>query len=264
MIAYARGIVTLSDAVIIGLILAAGGAVQSTAGFGFGMFAIPLLIRLGTPPPEAITIVAVCAVGQALIGVYQLRSHVNWRQVVILTLLAVTTLPLGVWLLDLVVQLERRHVRQVFGLVVLIALVAQWLWRVKPRASLHWGWCVGAMTTCGVMAGMSGMGGPPAVMWVMSHRWSNQRSRATLWSLFASLTPLQLFLLHHQFGTDVLRGLGTGAMLAPVTLLGIIPGLWLGHRMSKDHLRRLSQAILLLVALDALLSPLLGAAWPRG
>ena len=43
---------------VIALILCGGAALQSAAGFGFGMFAVPLLILAGRPSGEAIVMVA--------------------------------------------------------------------------------------------------------------------------------------------------------------------------------------------------------------
>jgi uncharacterized membrane protein YfcA len=208
------------------IVLVLGSALQSAAGFGFGMFAIPLLIMFGAESYEAIAMISMCGTVQTVIGVYALRRHVHWWQV-----------------------------------IVLCAVLAQWLWRVRPRDHLHRGWGIGATTLCGYMSGLAGMGGPPVVMWVMAHRWSNQRSRATLWSLFTGLTPFQFFFLTRQFGEDVLYAYRDGAMLSPVMLLGILPGLWIGHRIPKPLLRQISYTILLLISLYAIGQPLVSGAW---
>jgi uncharacterized membrane protein YfcA len=244
------------------IVLVLGSALQSAAGFGFGMFAIPLLIMLGAESYEAIAMISMCGTVQTVIGVYTLRRHVHWWQVAGMTLLAGAVLPLGVWTLGrIVAHCPQATIRQIFGAIVLCAVLAQWLWRIRPRERLHRGWGVGATTLCGYMSGLAGMGGPPVVMWVMAHRWSNQRSRATLWALFTGLTPFQFLVLTWRFGDDVLYAYRDGAMLSPVMLLGILPGLWIGQRIPKPLLRQISYAILLLISLYAIGQPLLSGAW---
>jgi len=239
-----------------GVVLILGAALQSVSGFGFGMFAIPLLILAGCRSYEAIMIVVVGVTVQTTIGVYQSRMHIDWKQLAALVVLAGAMIPVGVFVQYQITQLEPDTIRQIFGGIVLAALITQWLWRVTPRERLHWGWSVPAMFSSGFMAGLAGMGGPPAVMWVMAHDWSSRRSRATLWALFASYMPLELIFLYHRFGEGVLTAAGTGLLLAPLTVLGIIPGLWIGHRVSKEHLRRLSYLILLCVSLYAIVQPM--------
>jgi len=239
-------------------VLVFGSALQSAVGFGFGLFAIPLLIILGNKSYEAIAVISICSAVQNLVGAYSLRRHIRWRQILPLMVLAATMVPLGAWLLHRIHNFfPETVIRQLFGAIVLLGLLAQWAWRVRPREQLHTGWGVAAAALCGFLAGLSGMGGPPLVMWVMAHRWSNQRSRATLWTLFISLTPFQVLFLSHEFGSEALFAFGRGLLFSPVTLLGILPGLWLGHRFSKPALRKISYLILLLISLYAVLQPLL-------
>jgi len=111
------------------------------------------------------------------------------------------------------------------------------------------------MPVSGTMAGLAGMGGPPAVMWVMAHTWESAKSRVTLWMLFIGLAPIQLLFLTIQFGEDVPRAAGTGILLAPACLLGLIPGLWIGKRLSAKQLRILAEVLLLGISTSAILRP---------
>lgn len=240
------------------IVLILGSALQSAAGFAFGMFAIPLLILLGAEAYEAIAIISVCGTIQTLIGIRALRQYIDWMQVALMTILASLFIPIGVVTLGAIVKsVPVSVIRQVFGGVVLTALIVQWVWRIRPREKLHWGWLTAAMPISGFMTGLSGMGGPPAVMWVMSHNWSNQRSRATLWAFFCATTPVSWISLQQRFGNEVFSAIGDGAILSPVMILGILPGLWLGQRIPKPALRQISYVILLVISLYAIGQPLL-------
>ena len=250
----------VSFILIAAVVLVLGSALQSAAGFGFGMFAIPLLILLGAEAPAAIAIVAVCGLLQTIIGSWTLRRYVNWVQAAGMIVLAVACVPPGVWVLHHVTTLDAARIRQIFGGIVLAVLLVQWLWRIEPRENLHWAWGVAAVALCGFLGGLAGMGGPPVVMWIMAHRWSNPRSRATLWTLFTGMAPFQLYLLYDRFGEAVASALPGACLLAPVCLVGILPGLWLGGRIPKPRLRQISHLILLLISLYSILQPIVTGA----
>ncbi|MFW5653814.1 MAG: TSUP family transporter, partial [Planctomycetota bacterium] len=168
---------------------------------------------------------------------------------------------LGVLTQAAIIEIGREQVRQVFGVIILIALLVQQVWQVQPREHLHIGWGILAAVLCGYMAGLAGMGGPALVMWVMAHTWSNQRSRSTLWSVFLGLTPFQLFFLFQRFeGDGIVPAMGNALLLAPITLLGVYPGIWLGNRIPREMLRRLALLALGLISVYLIFSPLINAA----
>jgi uncharacterized membrane protein YfcA len=182
-------------------VLVLGSTLQSAAGFGFGLFTIPLLIMLGCRSYEAIVMVSVAVGAHTLVGVIVLRRHVRWKRVLVMIALACVAQPAGVAVLGVLAEQDRDTVRRVFGAIVLLAVLLQVGLRVKPRERLHPIFMVAAMPASGFMGGLSGMGGPPAVLWVMAHRWSNPESRATLWAFFGGTTPVQLALLWREFGS---------------------------------------------------------------
>jgi len=236
-------------------VLVLGSTLQSAAGFGFGLFTIPLLIVLGCRSYEAIVMVSVAVGAHTLVGVIVLRRHVCWKRVLVMIALACVAQPAGVAVLGVLAEQDRDTVRRVFGAIVLLAVLIQVGLRVKPRERLHPIFMVGAMPASGFMGGLSGMGGPPAVLWVMAHRWSNPESRATLWAFFGGTTPVQLALLWREFGSPVVDAAGLGLAFIPATLVGLLPGLWIGHRIPKPWLRTISTIILAAIALYALLAP---------
>lgn len=235
--------------------LALGSTIQSASGFGFALFSVPLLLLIGCRSYEAIVLVSVAAAGHALVGVFLLRRHVNWARVLAMILIACAAQPFGVAVLGVLADQDRATVRRVFGAIVLLALVLQVALRVQPRERLPAWVMVAALLASGFMGGLSGMSGPPVVLWVMAHRWSNPESRATLWAYFGGTTPVQLALLWHEFGTPIIHAAGLSVALVPATIIGMLPGLWIGHRISKPKLRTVSVLILAAIALYAILSP---------
>jgi uncharacterized protein len=245
--------------IAVALVMFAGSLLQSAAGFGFGMFAIPLLMLLGVNSFEAIAILSVCSFSQTLPGMLALRRHLGWRALVVPLLLAAVFMPIGIYLLSVINVLEPTVVRQVFGCLILLVLALHSLARITPRERLHTGWGALAGSCSGFMSGMSGMGGPPLIMWIMAHSWSNERSRASVWVFFTMLTPIQLGGLWHRFGPPILDASLLACLLAPLALLGLLPGLWLGKRIPKPTLRRLSYTLILFIAGYAIVQPFFAA-----
>ena len=56
-------------------------------------------------------------------------------------------------------------------------------------------------------------------------------------------------------GPPVVDAAAVGLALVPASLIGLLPGLWIGHRIPKPRLRAISMVILAAVALYALLRP---------
>lgn len=242
---------------VVGLVVIFGGALQSAAGFGFGIFAIPLLILLGMAPYEAIAAISVCGGVQTLVGLYSLRREIQWRLVILVTCLAGVMVPIGVWTLELIIlHISEGRIRQIFGFIILGAVAIQWFGHVQPRDRLHWGWMAGVFPLSGFMCGVSGMGGPPVVMWVMAHTWSSRRSRAMIWAYFTALTPISQLFLYREFGMEAVKAAGVGLAVSPIMLLGVIPGLRLGRKISKPALRITSYVILLMLSIYAICQPL--------
>jgi len=80
--------------------------------------------------------------------------------------------------------------------------------------------------------------------------------------LFVSLTPTQVFFLLSEAGGDGGSMVLNAAILVPPTLIGMVPGLWLGRRFSKRRLRQISVVLLLVIAAWLIGGPLL-TAWRR-
>ncbi len=243
--------------IIICLVLAMASGLQTVAGFGFGMVAIPLMMLVGDLQSfEAIAIATICVITQTAIAAHHLRRHIDWRVVGAMVGLAGVTVPLGVLIQHQATELDPERVGQVYGVLILLALIARHVWRIEPRPSLHRGWMLVAMGACGTLAGFAGMGGPPAVMWVMAHTWSAAKARVTLWMLFIGIAPVQLILMSLKFGGDVPRAAGLGLLFAPACLLGLIPGLWIGKHLSSSHLRIIAELILLAISMSVIFRPI--------
>ncbi|MHC4993650.1 MAG: sulfite exporter TauE/SafE family protein [Planctomycetota bacterium] len=245
------------------LILGFGAFLQATAGFGFALFAIPLLILFGLPPYIAIPALAIASFSQSLSGVIRYRKAVQWKTAIAMAIFAIPFQFMGVKLLSLIVEhFTQSDVRQAFGAVLIVILIVQAVVKPKHHEKLHAAWGGLASGCFGMLNGLTGMGGPPLVLWVMAHKWSSQKSRLMLWSIFVFGLPTNLYFLHHRFdtpelGTPVLQAIGISICFLPAVLAGSLPGIWIGNRIPKPTLRHITTGLLFILALYAIVQPYL-------
>jgi uncharacterized membrane protein YfcA len=235
-----------------GVVVLCGGLLQGTVAFGFGLFSVPLLLALGFPVPTVLALSTVCTAVQSANGVHHLRHAVPWRTVGVSVAIRSGAMLFGIWVLSVLATCPISRIKFWIGLVVLVLVLLQSLWRPAPRPQLRGGWNLAAFLASGFAGGLCSMGGPPLVLWVMAHDWTTDRTRAFLFASFMCLVPLQLGALYVAFGHDVLRGMAWGAAFAPVVLLGSLLGLRLGAKFSKSLLTRLAFVLLAVIALNAM------------
>jgi len=232
--------------------------IQGAAGFGFGIFAVPLLVWAGLELSNAVIVVAVTSLMQVAVGSITLRKHIKWREVFLASFFRVSALPLGVYLLTSIDSLNEGVIKQVLGGILLVIVAAQLLFRVQPRDHLHPLWRVFAFSMSGVMMGMVSMGGPPGVLWVMAQQWTNKETRAFLMSIFLFAVPVHLSLLYWAYGQTMLEPASQGLLFMPVVAVGSWLGIQLGNVLPKPRLRQIAFGLLLITAFSSLFAQWFG------
>jgi hypothetical protein len=242
--------------ILTGIIIFFASLLQGTVGFALSLFATPLLVWGGVKLSHAVALISISILIQVLLGAYQLRTDVKWREVISATVIRCATIPFGIMLLAVVASFDPDWIKQILGLILLAVLFLQLYWRVEPRDHLHPGWTLLAFSCSGVMHGLAAMGGPPAVLWVMARRWSNRQTRAFLFSLFMLAAPFQVILLYYSFGQEILWPMLGGLASTPIVAAGSAVGMRLGDSISKNRLRQFAFGLLWVIALSSILAPL--------
>lgn len=241
----------ISPFVIMAIIIFLAVTLQSIIGFGFALFATPLLVLAGFPLPSTVVLVSTCSLLQSLIGAYRLREEIPWRKALTATLIRSLCVICGIFLLKRLVSTHTEQIRLVIGLILCGLVVLQTLCRPKPAANLHWGWGGLAFASSGLLSGLCGMGGPPLVIWLMAQDWTTKQNRGFLFAVFATAIPLQIVLMSLSFGKTILQSVLLGFIMLPLIYLGSCVGLPLGNRLNKEHMRSFAYAILLIIGISA-------------
>ncbi len=238
---------------LLGLLLFGAAVVQSAAGFGYALLLMPSLIYLGMAPEQAVVLTVLTAMVMNAVNAWHLREHVPWRLLLPLAIWGALMLPVGTWLLGQIRMLEPGQIRQVFGGILLFLLVLMWVFQVKPHKRVAWGWGLVAFGASGILSGVAAMSGPPLVLWTMAHDWPAKRSRALLMATYFLWGPLLLWALFWKFGETTFPAARLGVVLLPAVLTGVWVGLRIGNRLSRQQLRRVTMALLTLLAVGAVL-----------
>ncbi len=241
--------------VLTGVILFVCSTIQGAVGFAFNIFAIPMLIWSGLSLPQAITVTSIPIFMQSLTSTYKLRKYIKWKDVAKGTFFRYLGLPLGIYLLTLINDFDKNNIKQIVGIVILLIVAVQLLFKVKPKEEIGWFWSILSFLSSGIFLGMISMGGPPVILWVMAHRWNALEIRAFLSALFFLASPFLLVLLYYNFGKELVYYFVIGLSFTPVVILGTLFGVKLGNLLDHKKLKRIVMSLLVLTSIVSIVSP---------
>lgn len=247
----------ITTIIICGLTLFSAAILQSAVGFGYALFATPILVWSGIPLQEVIVIIAMGTFIQSAAGVRSLREHIPWKHALTATALRVVWLIIGLLILKKLILLDVRYILFTVGSVVVLLVLLQLIFKPKPVEKIHWAYTFLAFSSSGIFAGTLGMGGPPLVLWVMAHDWPQEKTRAFYFATFLTFIPILILLMRILPGFGPLtKPIVTGLAFSPVIYAGSLLGLLIGKRMSKKRLYLLTCIFLMAMGVSAMLSSL--------
>lgn len=226
----------------------AAGVIRGITGFGGAMVTTPTLAFL-LGPLAAVPVALLLECLAAIPMLVQTRAQVRWRVIGPIVLASLFTLPLGTWVL---VSLDPVTMRRVIAASVVffsLVLLAGWRHRREPRFADSLG--VGAL--CGALLGATGMGGPPAILYLLAGPGRIEVARANLTWFMGAIAAAGLA------GLAVAGALSPGpfvlaALLAPGYFAGMAVGTRLFARFDDRGFRRFTLVFLTAVSLAILLA----------
>lgn len=204
---------------IAGLILTTAGAgvLRGYSGFGGGLLMAPVFTML-VGSTQSVVLISIIHLLTGLQGMRQAVKIVDWPMLAPLAGAAVLSIPIGVILLG---RLEPHATKVVVATIVLLFAAAIGNgFRLQSRSK----WiAVPVGLISGILNGFCGIGGPPAVIYLLSDPRPSAKMRAALIVFFAILYPTTCALLGFsgliEFSSAII-----GALLAPVYFLGTEAG----------------------------------------
>jgi len=243
--------------IVSALILFGASLIQAMIGFAFNLIAVPLLIWSGFSLAESVAMTAIPILVQLSLNSWKLRRHIVWEDLPLPIVIRFVTLPAGIALLYTINTLDTGTIKQVVGVILLGIILMQLFVRFKPREHFHLIWDLLAFGISGVMLGMTGMGGPPVVVWLMAHDWEPGRIRAFVSFLFLVAAPVQIVLLYWKLGDQVAHAFILGSMMLPVVIAATLIGIRIGNTFDRKRLKNAVIFFLFLTAIVSIFSPYL-------
>ena len=164
-------------------------------------------------------------------------------------------MPIGILGLAYVMTWSLGSINQFVGVMIVFVVAMQALVGIEWTTASRWYWMLITFGGSGILQGLSGMSGPPLVLWVHGQRYSADHARAFLFAMYISNYLPQMLLLYWKFGNQVWGSAAVAVLALPPVLLGAMLGLQLGQQLGDRWLRPVSYACLLALGLYSLISP---------
>ena len=220
-------------------IVFAGAFIQSTTGFGFAFFSLPLC-SLFLDFPVAVVMLALLAQVMNTMVMFQHRWRADWKRSVLpLTLFSLPGLPVGVWLLT---WLDVRLLQGGLGAILVFYSLYQWFGHPAPRP-INMAWKAVAGFIGGVLGGALNAAGPPVLVYVSLQPWDKDKVKGTIVGFFFA-AGLGVIAAQAQAGliTAEVRTLALACL--PTLVAGTIVGRMTYKRLNDGGYRQLFVALL--------------------
>lgn len=237
------------------VILIVSALLQATAGFGAAVLGLPLLLFAGNRLYEAQILLLCAMLPQNLFACWRLRKSIDYREVALPALIRTLAMPLGILGLSALMMQSEQIIGQVVGGIILLSILLQAMAGVEFKSKRSWPWMVLAFGSSGILQGLSGIGGPPMILWVFGQRFSVDRARAFLFAIYAVNFIPQMIFLRWKFGIDIWNSVFLGFLVTPLVLLAAEGGLRLGTHLGDRWMRPAVFMALAVLALIMILRP---------
>lgn len=231
-------------------ILALGAAfVQRVSGFGFGIFIMTMLPYLMPSYGEATTLSGLLALVTSAIIVGKMHKYIIWRT---LLPILITFLIVSWFAIQFVALAGDGLLKRILGVTLILASVWFFFFSEKVHIRPTIPMSVGMGSLSGIMGGLFGMQGPPAVLYFLA---STQRKEEYM-------ALAQCYFLIGNFTMTLYRAYN--GFLSPIVwtywlygLLAVLIGTWIGSLVFKhipiQVLRKIIYAYMALSGIIALL-----------
>ena len=242
----------MDTTIIILLIIFCTGAsfVQRVCGFGFGIFIMTMLPYLMPSYGEATTLSGMLSATQSVYILFTHYKYINWKRLIPIT---ITFLIVSFFAIGYVASASESHLKLLLG-IILILMGFYFLFinghiRVKPTVKLQ----ISMGSISGVMGGLFGMQGPPAVLYFLASEKGKEEYLAMAQTYFLiGNVAMTLFRAQHGFLSHAVCYSWLYALVG--VLLGSILGKFIFDKISADTLRKIVYVYMILSGIVAITS----------
>lgn len=225
--------------------------VQSVAGFGLPMVAMPALVAL-FGIRLAVPLMAIIILQLQLIMVARYREALNLRTVWRISAAAIVGIPIGVFLLS---RIPEAIMVTLLGLLLIFYVVySSFKFPVPSLKNPQWAYLFGFLG--GMGGGAYNMAAPPMIIYGDTQRWTPSVFKGNLQGYFLIITVVTI-ITHSLSGNMNLAVLRNSLIAIPFVLLGAAAGFYLDRFINPTLFRKIVLGLLLVLGIN------LALAWRR-
>lgn len=212
---------------VVVLILAALGAafVQRVSGFGFGIFIMTVLPYLMPSYGEATTLSGMLAAVTSVIIVWHMHKYIQWKK---LLPILITFLVVSWFAVQFVASAGDGMLKRILGGVLILASAYFFCFSERVHIRPTWPMQLSMGTISGVMGGLFGMQGPPAVLYFLASAERKEEYMALVqcYFLIGNLV-MTVYRAHSGFLTQ------TVCISWCYCLVAVLVGTWIGAKVFR-------------------------------
>jgi len=230
------------------LIIAFSAVVQGATSFGFSLIAVPLL-SLVMPLSDITPMLVLFSLLLNIILFSKVQGHVNKKQIIILVIFGLISVPLGVHGLK---SLDESIIKSVVGIIIVLSAISlNFGYKLHfKNQNLAYG-LTGFFS--GILNGASSLSGPPVILMLSNEGVNKDNFRKTLSTYFMvlNLFTVPIFFTSGMLTKQVL--LNTGKLL-PAMLIGTGLGIGFGNKLPEKQFKKITLILIFIMGIMTLIS----------
>ena len=231
----------MEEFLLIGLIIFTGTFVNSVAGFGMALVAMPFLVSiLGLR--SAVPLMALVGFSVLFFLSIRFRRTLSFGMVWRLLVSSLVAIPFGVQILA---KVPETITLTFLGVVIVLYVVYRVLKLPMPAlANPNWAFLFGSMG--GLLSGAYSTSGPPLVAYADARRWSPDEFRSNLSAYFLSNTIFTI-IVHYFSGNLTDLVIRSWLLALPFMAAGLAAGYYMDRFIDRDRFSKIVLALLFII-----------------
>lgn len=217
--------------------------IQSLAGFGAALIAMPFLIAILGPDLARPTFILVSQTA-GLLYMYKYRADWQFPDIKIIIMGTLIGIPVGSWVAS---SLSEDTFMLLLGVVTIGYAIYVLSGLRLPEMQENWGVVFGFLS--GILHSAYNVGGPPLVIYNSTHDWKARRFKGNMQAIFF-VTSLFVIFAHFSAGNITNPVLTLYLTMIPVMVIALMTGFYLEKYVSQQLFRKGIMILLIFIGLS--------------
>ncbi len=228
---------------LLSMIVLMASLIQGATSFGFSLVALPLMgfiLNL----KEIVPLLVVLSLLLNILIAIQLKKRPNFKEIFLLSLFGLLTIPIGVKLLIIVDEIVLKRAVSVFIIVVAILMVRGFRINIKNKNAA----LIITGTLSGLLNGSVSLSGPPIVFLLSNIQKNRDEFRISLTSLFI-LFNIFTVMLYLNKGLLSMATIGSYLPIMPFLFVGTFIGVKIGNKIDEEIFKQIVLYLLVIMGI---------------